>query len=499
MAIISPTKSHQVFFNYRGEQLRHSFVSHLTDAFERHGINFIVDKYEQRGKDLKNIFARIEESSIALAIFSTRYPESSWCMDELVKMKKLADKGKIQVIPIFYKVSARDVRRQTGKFGDKFWNLARASITSGDQIKKWKEALECISGKMGLSLKNKRYEMDMLAFSGCTQEEAEELKKMRYAYPWWKEKEVKKEMLLDSTELQHFQNHSSALDFIVSVASDTFIPTYYGTMAKVVEVPISASHRRLLRRRISSHFSAPVPPAQMKKKKPKISPRKSPKKKKPTPKSPPSSVSAKSTTSLSDFHPIDPSFVSDAQIGGPADKDAQQSIAHSDLVLELVALPTSETVIAVSSTDPSPSREELQDSVLESNLESSPVGAPISSSVSTPEKLAISKESQAPDVSLPVVSVDAKFDALSSQVAKNDYQPPVEASVPEAVVMSEDVSPVAHGLTNSMKVHQEAPKENAPATGIIYRFSVGRIQYHTILPQIYEAKEPLWCFSLLSI
>lgn len=78
-------------------------------------------------------------------------------MDELVKMKKLADKGKIQVIPIFYKVSARDVRRQTGKFGDKFWNLARASITSGDQIKKWKEALECISGKMGLSLKNKRY------------------------------------------------------------------------------------------------------------------------------------------------------------------------------------------------------------------------------------------------------------------------------------------------------------------------------------------------------
>ncbi|KAG2264395.1 hypothetical protein Bca52824_071474 [Brassica carinata] len=78
-------------------------------------------------------------------------------MDELVKMKKLADKGKIQVIPIFYKVRARDVRRvrrQTGEFGDNFWSLAKAS--SGDQIKKWKEALECISGKMGLSLKDER-------------------------------------------------------------------------------------------------------------------------------------------------------------------------------------------------------------------------------------------------------------------------------------------------------------------------------------------------------
>lgn len=151
-----------------------------------------------------------------------------------------------------------------------------------------------------------RYEMDMLAFSGCThgctEEEAEELKQMRYTYPWWREKEiiseerrsqglcpltpeeaalvlqalgihkdmqiyiasgeiygsekrlaalralfpriVKKEMLLDSEELKHFQNHSSqmaALDFMVSTASNIFIPTYDGNMAKLVE-----GHRRYL-------------------------------------------------------------------------------------------------------------------------------------------------------------------------------------------------------------------------------------------------------------
>ncbi|TKY50124.1 GDP-fucose protein O-fucosyltransferase [Spatholobus suberectus] len=149
-----------------------------------------------------------------------------------------------------------------------------------------------------------RYEMDMLAFSGCTHgcdsREVEELTRMRYAYPWWKEKVinselkrqdglcpltpdettlvltalgmdqsiqiyiaageiyggerrmaslqaafpnlVRKETLLEPSDLMYFQNHSSqmaALDYLVSLESDIFIPTYDGNMAKVVE-----GHRR---------------------------------------------------------------------------------------------------------------------------------------------------------------------------------------------------------------------------------------------------------------
>ncbi|KAL6635052.1 hypothetical protein ACP70R_027723 [Stipagrostis hirtigluma subsp. patula] len=151
-----------------------------------------------------------------------------------------------------------------------------------------------------------RYEMDMLAFSGCTEgctpKEAEELTRMRYAYPWWKEKVinsfakrkdglcpltpeevalvlraldidrsmqiyiaageiyggkrrmasltsaypnvVRKETLLEPSDLMFFQNHSSqmaALDYLVSLESDVFVPTYDGNMAKVVE-----GHRRYM-------------------------------------------------------------------------------------------------------------------------------------------------------------------------------------------------------------------------------------------------------------
>ncbi|XP_009757587.1 rhamnogalacturonan I rhamnosyltransferase 1-like [Nicotiana tabacum] len=151
-----------------------------------------------------------------------------------------------------------------------------------------------------------RYEMDMLAFSGCSQgcnkDEIDELTRMRYAYPWWKEKIinsdlkrrdglcpltpeetaltlraldidpsiqvyiaageiyggkrrmasltaaypnlVRKETLLEPSDLMFFQNHSSqmaALDYLVSLESDIFVPTYDGNMAKVVE-----GHRRYL-------------------------------------------------------------------------------------------------------------------------------------------------------------------------------------------------------------------------------------------------------------
>ncbi|XP_059446833.1 rhamnogalacturonan I rhamnosyltransferase 1-like [Corylus avellana] len=151
-----------------------------------------------------------------------------------------------------------------------------------------------------------RYEMDMLAFSGCTQgcndTEIDDLTKMRYAYPWWKEKEIdsekkrkqggcpltpeetaltlraldidpsiqiyvaagniyggerrmaplraafpnllKKDTLLTPSDLKPFRKRSNlmaALDYSVSLESDIFVATFGGNMARVVE-----GHRRYL-------------------------------------------------------------------------------------------------------------------------------------------------------------------------------------------------------------------------------------------------------------
>lgn len=72
-------------------------------------------------------------------------------------MKQRIDQRELIVIPVFYKVEAEDVRKPKGnsEFGKNYWRLAQDS--SGDEINKWLDALKCISDKMGLSLREKRY------------------------------------------------------------------------------------------------------------------------------------------------------------------------------------------------------------------------------------------------------------------------------------------------------------------------------------------------------
>ncbi|CAI0462941.1 unnamed protein product [Linum tenue] len=221
-----------------------------------------------------------------------------------------------QILPLFNKSKVLHFNRTDARLANNMipLELQKLRCRVNFQALKFTPQIESLGHKLVHILHQRgpfmalhlRYEMDMLAFSGCThgckQEEAEELKRLRYAYPWWREKEinsverrsqglcpltpeeaalvlqalgidketqiyvaageiygserrlaalraafpriVRKETLLDPLELQQFQNHSSqmaALDFMVSVASNTFVPTYDGNMAKVVE-----GHRRYL-------------------------------------------------------------------------------------------------------------------------------------------------------------------------------------------------------------------------------------------------------------
>ncbi|CAH2076516.1 unnamed protein product [Thlaspi arvense] len=151
----------QVFINFRGEELRKAFVSHLERALIIDGINVFIDENATSGEDITTLFDRIEESKVALAIFSSQYTESKWCLDELEKIKQCVDSGKLVAIPIFYKVKTDDVKNLKGLFGDRFWELAKSY--QGQKIDKWRDALAAVPRKFGITLTETSKESESIA------------------------------------------------------------------------------------------------------------------------------------------------------------------------------------------------------------------------------------------------------------------------------------------------------------------------------------------------
>ncbi|KAL1192069.1 Disease resistance protein RPS4B [Cardamine amara subsp. amara] len=148
-----PPPQNQVFINFRGEELRNGFISHLVTALESNNINVFIDMYEKKGQKLKVLLERIVQSRIALVILSMKYTESDWCLRELAMIKNRVDEGKLVAIPIFYKLDPSTVEGLRGDFGDAFRDLVES-----DKLKKkeWKEALKWIPSLIGITVEERR-------------------------------------------------------------------------------------------------------------------------------------------------------------------------------------------------------------------------------------------------------------------------------------------------------------------------------------------------------
>ncbi|CAN8325678.1 unnamed protein product [Cochlearia groenlandica] len=157
----------QVFISFRGKDQRGKIMSFLTKELERRDVNFYIDENETRGSLLAVLFDRIKESSVALVLFSDKYPESRWCLDELVEIKKQMETGSLVVYPVFYKVKPDCIKTQSGWFGNSLLRTEDLFRTSVDRkckksvlateatISRWREALVTIGGVLGFSYKHK--------------------------------------------------------------------------------------------------------------------------------------------------------------------------------------------------------------------------------------------------------------------------------------------------------------------------------------------------------
>ncbi|XP_010424552.1 PREDICTED: TMV resistance protein N-like [Camelina sativa] len=94
-----------VFLSFRGFDTRNNFTGHLQDKLSGKGI----DDRLRRGDDIAALFDRIEQSKIAIIVFSKNFTNSAWCLRELVKILQCRDINKQVVIPIFYKIEKSEL------------------------------------------------------------------------------------------------------------------------------------------------------------------------------------------------------------------------------------------------------------------------------------------------------------------------------------------------------------------------------------------------------
>ncbi|KAF5803746.1 putative TIR domain, P-loop containing nucleoside triphosphate hydrolase [Helianthus annuus] len=131
---------HDVFLSFRGEDTRNNFVDHLYNALVQKGIHvFKDDKMLPLGKPISTeLLQAIEDSRFAVVILSKNYANSSWCLDELVKIMECQDQ---KVLPVFYHVNPSDVQWQKRDYGKAFLQHEEKFVGVMDKVNNWRKAL----------------------------------------------------------------------------------------------------------------------------------------------------------------------------------------------------------------------------------------------------------------------------------------------------------------------------------------------------------------------
>ncbi|CAN1770960.1 Disease resistance-like protein DSC1 [Linum perenne] len=105
---------YDVFLCFRGDT-RNNFMSHLERAMRAKKIKVFVDTMLQVTQDIDELLQILERTAVSVVIFSGKFADSSWCLDEVYTIAQSVEKLGHRAIPVFYDVDSATVA------GDYHW------------------------------------------------------------------------------------------------------------------------------------------------------------------------------------------------------------------------------------------------------------------------------------------------------------------------------------------------------------------------------------------
>ncbi|XP_054816988.1 disease resistance protein RPV1-like [Prosopis cineraria] len=152
------TWKYEVFISFRGDDTRKGFTANLFSALERKGIfAFRDDRQLQKGDSISGELVKaIKQSRIHIVVFSKRFADSTWCVEELANISELIffESG-YTVIPVFYDVDPSEVQHQSGNFKEAFDIHEQNFSDNIDKVQRWRLALTQVATLPGWDVRNK--------------------------------------------------------------------------------------------------------------------------------------------------------------------------------------------------------------------------------------------------------------------------------------------------------------------------------------------------------
>ncbi|BBN67826.1 Putative disease resistance TIR-NBS-LRR class protein [Prunus dulcis] len=153
---------YDVFLSCRCQDTRNTFTDHLYWRLKTARVDVFIDENELREgeiipDELKQV---IEQSKIAVIIFSRRYADSIRCLEVLEKIMECRRTLGRMVLPIFYHVDSKDVKKQTGSFAEAFQTHEvrfHGVKDKEEKILSWRKCLTEAAGLDGLSNNDGRF------------------------------------------------------------------------------------------------------------------------------------------------------------------------------------------------------------------------------------------------------------------------------------------------------------------------------------------------------
>ncbi|XP_054816876.1 TMV resistance protein N-like [Prosopis cineraria] len=132
-----------VFINFRGEDTRYGFTGNLYHSLSQKGIRtFLDDEKLRRGDEITPALLKaIENSRMAITVFSKNYATSSFCLNELVKIYQCIKGNGRLVLPIFYDLEPSEVRHQKDNYERALSMHTKNRKVDEEKIQSWKHAL----------------------------------------------------------------------------------------------------------------------------------------------------------------------------------------------------------------------------------------------------------------------------------------------------------------------------------------------------------------------